>query len=334
MQYEHFINYIKHTFEQMMGPDVPIRIQPVLKNNSIRLDALTILPKGQIITPSIYLNEYYHQYQEGASMQTIIREISDIYETSRGAFHINTEEILNFSCARNLVAYKLINYEANQELLQTIPHVRYLDLAIIFYLLLGSNSTGDATAIITNDHLALWKTDTDTLYELAAHNTPILQEISFSSLEDLMRSLIIEDLRYEAALYKEQEQLSDRGMLSEQTLQLMAEDILNQYAEEGERPEMYVLTNQSRCNGAAVLLYEKALEQAGRKIGGNFYVLPSSIHEVILLPDEENLELENLTQMVAEINAHDVAATERLSNHVYYYESSVKRLSDVASSLA
>lgn len=326
MQYDHFMNYIKNTFEQIMGPDVPVCIQPVLKNNNVQLDALTILPKGQTITPSIYLNEYYHQYQEGASIHTIIQEISDIYETSRGAFHINTEEILNFSCARNLVAYKLINYGTNQTLLQTIPHVRYLDLAIIFYLLLGSDSMGDATAIITNDHLALWKTDVDTLYELAAHNTPILLEINFMSLENLMRSLIIEDLRYEAALYREQEQISDEGMLSDQTLALMAEDILNQYTDEEDHPEMYVLTNQSRCNGAAALLYEKALEQAGAKIGRNFYVLPSSIHEVILLPDEGPLEPANLVKMVKEINDHDVAATERLSDTVYYYDVESRQL--------
>lgn len=326
MQYNHFMNYIKNTFEQMMGPDVPIHIQSVLKNNNIHLDALTILPKGQAITPSIYLNEYYHQYQEGASLNSIIQEISNIYETSRSAFHINTENILNFSCARNLVSYKLINYKANLDLLQTIPHVRYLDLAIIFYLLLDSDSMGGATAIITNDHLALWKTDVDTLYELAAHNTPILLEINFISLDNLMRSLIIEDLKYEAAAYKEQEQISDEGMLSDQTLELMADDILNQYTEGEGGPEMFVLTNQSRCNGAAVLLYDKALEQAAERIGGNFYVLPSSIHEIILLPDEGNLEQDGLVEMVKAINTHDVAATERLSDTVYYYDTESRQL--------
>lgn len=320
MQYHHFMNYIRNTFEQIMGPDVPIQIQPVLKNNNVRLDALTILPKGQSITPSIYLNEYYKQYQEGTSLNTIVQEISDIYENSRSAFHIDTETILNFSCARNLVAYKLINYHANQELLQTIPHIRYLDLAIIFYLLLDSDTLGDATAIITNEHLALWKTDVDTLYELAAHNTPILLEINFMSLENLMLSLIMEDLKQEAASYKEQEQISDKGMLSEETLELMAEDILSQYANDDERLEMYVLTNSSRCNGAAALLYEKALDRAAEKIGGNFYILPSSIHELILLPDDEEVESATLLDMVKEINERDVSATERLSDTIYYYD--------------
>ena len=320
MQYDHFMNYIRNTFQQMMGPDVPVRIQPVLKNNNVHLDALTILPNGQTITPSIYLNEYYRQYQEGTSLNTIIQEIRDIYETCRGAFQIDTEIILNFSCARNLVAYKLIDYEANQTLLQNIPHVRYLDLAIVFYLLLDSDTSGDATALITNEHLKLWKSDVDTLYELAAHNTPILLEVNFTSLENLMRSLIIEDLKQEAAVYKEKEQISDAGMLSDQTLALMADDILKQYTGEDEHPEMFVLTNSSRCNGAAALLYEKALDHAANHIGSNFYILPSSIHEVILLPDEDDLNPAGLVEMVKEINAHDVAPTEKLSDTVYYYD--------------
>lgn len=327
MQYDHFINYVRNTFEQMMGPEVPVRIQPVLKNNNVHLDALTILPRGQDITPSIYLNDYYRQYEEGTPLNTIIQEIRDIYESSRCAFHVDTETILNFSCARSLVAYKLINYEANRKLLETIPHVRYLDLAIIFYLLLDSDTMGDATAIITNEHLALWKTDTDTLYELAAHNTPILLEINFMSLENLMRALIIEDLKQEAALYKEQEQISDEGMLSDQTLEMMADDILNQYTGEEEHVEMFVLTNSSRCNGAAALLYKNSLNDIADKIGGSFYILPSSIHEVILLPDNDNLEPANLADMVKEINEHDVAATEKLSDTIYYYDTESCKIS-------
>lgn len=320
MQYDHFINYVKNTFEQIMGPGVPVKVQPVLKNNNVHLDALTILPEGQNITPSIYLNDYYRQYEEGTPLNTIIQEISDIYEASRYAFYVDTETILNFSCARNLVAYKLINFETNKELLETIPYLRYLDLAIIFYLLLDSDSMGDATAIITNEHLALWKTDVDTLYELAAHNTPILLETNFMSLEDLMRSLIIEDLKHEAAIYKEQEEISDEGMLSDQTLELMADDILDQYTGSEEKPEMFVLTNSSRCNGAAALLYENSLKHISNRIGGSFYILPSSIHEVILLPDDDNLDPKSLAEMVKEINDHDVAATEKLSDTIYYYD--------------
>lgn len=318
MQYEHFINYVKESFQKTMGPDIPVDIHSVLKTNSVRLDALTISPRGELVTPTIYLNDFYRQYQNGKPMDQIICEIGEIYESSRGSLHINAESILNFSHARTLIAYKLIHYEDNRELLETIPHIPYLDLAIVFYLLLNSDMTGDATALVTNEHMKLWNTTTDALYELARYNTPRMLESCFMSLEDLMKTLIIEDLRQEALIYKEREQISDEGMLSDKTLELMAEDLLAQYTDDSTPLDMHVLTNQNRCNGAAALLYPQALNMAADLLGGDFYILPSSIHEVILLPADPDINESALLSMVRDINANDVIPTERLSNTVYY----------------
>ncbi|MCI6731295.1 MAG: DUF5688 family protein [Lachnospiraceae bacterium] len=329
MLYDSFKNYIRNSFTELMGPDVPIQIHSVLKNNNVHLDALTILPKGESISPSIYLNDYYSRYQNGASLNSIIREITEVYETSRNQFRINTDDIMNFNCARNLVAYKLINYDANSELLKTIPHIRYLDLAIIFYLLLERNGYAGATAIITNEHMEMWQTDTDTLYALAVYNTPRMLDISFTTLESMMREMIMEDLRYHASFYKELEKISDEGMLTEETISLMADDIMDQYTADSGQSDMFVLTNTSRSNGAAVILYENALVQAADRIGSSFYILPSSIHEMILLPAKEDdpFTVENLEEMVREINLHDVAATEKLSDTIYFYDAESRTVS-------
>lgn len=329
MLYDSFKNYIRNSFTELMGPDVPIQIHSVLKNNNVHLDALTILPKGETVSPSIYLNDYYSKYQNGTSLNTIIREISEVYEASRNQFHINTDDIINFSCARNLVAFKLINYDANSDLLDTIPHIRYLDLAIIFYLLLERKGYAGATAIVTNEHMEMWQTDTDTLYALAVYNTPRMLDISFTTLESMMREMIIEDLRYHAFFYKEMEKISDKGMLTEETIALMADDIMEQYTADAGQSDMYVLTNTGRSNGAAVILYKNALAQAADRIGGSFYILPSSIHEVILLPskEEDRFTVKDLEEMVREINLHDVAATEKLSDTIYYYDAESRSVS-------
>lgn len=318
MQYEHFINHVKESFQKIMGPDIPVDVRSVLKTNNVRLDALTISPHGELVSPTIYLNDFYRQYQNGKSLDTIIQEIRDLYEASRNVFYIDTKYILDFNYARSLVAFKLIHYENNLELLQTIPHIPYLDLAIVFYLLLDSDADGDATALVTNEHLHLWNTTAEALYELALYNTPRLLELSFVSLEDLMKSLFIEDLRQEALIYKKKEHISDEGMLSDETLELMAEEMIAQYTG-GEPPlDMHVLTNQTRCNGAASLLYPQVLKMAADHLGGDFYILPSSIHEVILLPAEPDINISALMAMVMDINANDVVPTERLSNTIYY----------------
>lgn len=330
MHYTHFVNYIKNTFEQLMGPDVPVTVESILKNNNVRLDALTILPKGECVSPTIYLNDYYTQYENGTSMSSIIREISDVYETARETFRFDRDQIQNFSSARNLIAFKLINRQANEHLLHTVPYIPYFDLAIIFYLLLDSSSYGNATAIITNEHMAYWKTDPDTLYELAVHNTPRLLPVSFLSLEQQMRFLIIDDLKRQVHHLRYQENISEKGILSDQTIEMMADDLMLEYTGIPDRPNMYVLTNTNRYNGAAVILYEHTLGQAADVIGGSFYILPSSIHELILLPDEEKPDPFALQQMVREINEQDVAVTETLSDNIYYYDAEQDQLTCIS----
>ena len=92
---------------------------------------------------------------------------------------------------------------------------------------------------------------------------------------------------------------------------------------------MYVLSNFSRLYGAGVILYDGVLENCAKVLGGSFYILPSSVHEVIIVPDEGQMTKENLEAMVREVNATQVEEQELLSDYVYYYsisEGAVQRL--------
>ena len=83
--------------------------------------------------------------------------------------------------------------------------------------------------------------------------------------------------------------------------------------------DMYVLTNESKLNGAACILYENVLYDFAQKLGADLYILPSSVHEVILLPKLSMFEKDELVNMVKEVNTEGVAADEVLSDHVYEY---------------
>lgn len=324
MQYSSFINYIRSSFEEIMGPDTPVRIQTVLKNNSVHLDALTILPEGENLSPSIYLNEYYEQYREGKPLPSIVSEINSIYRANCEGFSIDTDMILNFHCAKHRIGFKLINFQKNTELLSTIPHIPYMDMAIVFYILLESDLYGDATALISNEHMNLWKTDVNTLYSYAEMNTRRMLGVHILPLEELMRSIIIEDLKQDALSYQKEFGLED--MLSQETLDLMTDDILNQYLDENGKPGLYVITNKSRYNGAASILYKDALEKAACAMKGNYYILPSSVHEVILFPDYEMPDPSTLLNMVHEVNSEEVAITDQLSDNIYYYDATSKKV--------
>lgn len=91
---------------------------------------------------------------------------------------------------------------------------------------------------------------------------------------------------------------------------------------------MYVLTNSTRNFGAGVMMYEDVLEEVGEVFGENFYVLPSSVHEVIAVPESFGIDKSNLREMVKEINETVVDDEEILSDTVYYYSRAEKRLFD------
>ncbi|MCD8300425.1 MAG: DUF5688 family protein [Clostridiales bacterium] len=85
---------------------------------------------------------------------------------------------------------------------------------------------------------------------------------------------------------------------------------------------MLVLTNREKCYGDAGLLLGR--DFFNEAMGGrNFYILPSSVHELILVPGERMADEYRLTQMVREVNRETVLNEEVLADHVYYYDMAV-----------
>ena len=86
------------------------------------------------------------------------------------------------------------------------------------------------------------------------------------------------------------------------------------------------MTNTSRINGANALVQEEVLSQVGDALGGDYYVLPSSTHELILIQDDGSISKEALERMVTEINSTQVSKEDLLSNKVQFYDSHQKQL--------
>ena len=84
---------------------------------------------------------------------------------------------------------------------------------------------------------------------------------------------------------------------------------------------MHIMTNKYQINGASVLLYHGLLDGLAEKLGTDLYVIPSSIHELIIMPAEDgSLSLSKLSDMVKEINENHVKEEEILSDCAYYYD--------------
>lgn len=303
MEYQVFLEEIKERAAAYLGSQYKVDLNYIPKNNGIILDGLTITREGESVSPTIYLEPFYEWFKEGQKLQDILAAIMHTYEHARLKEGINMDFFADFSKVANHIVYKLINYERNAEQLDGIPYFRYLDLAIVFYYIYENNMIGSATIQITNHHLKMWHVTKEEIYELAKKNTPKLLKAECKNMQEILRELMYERGR---EVFSTQEAMHME--LDKKTVDDMG----------SEGMPMYVLSNASRINGAAVILYKDALKGIAEKLHDNLYILPSSIHEVILVP-QDYCNRKNLEEMVSEVNTSQVDAQEVLSNRVYLY---------------
>ena len=289
MEYKEFVEYIKMNAGYIAGEGGNITINHVIKNNGCEMDGLVIMEKGKDIAPTIYLDSFYELYTNGENIKNIIRQIEVIYEQNKNNVTFDVNILKHFDTIKDKIVYKVVNYRSNEKLLEQVPHKRILDLAVVFYCLLDNEYGRSATALIYNNNLKNWNVTIDDVYKAALKNTPDLLHSKISSM---------------AALFEKC------------GVNVDGEEVdLKDYVPS----DMYVLTNESKLNGAACILYENVLYDFEQKLGADLYILPSSVHEVILLPKLSMFEKDELVNMVKEVNTEGVAADEVLSDHVYEY---------------
>ncbi|MFP3154459.1 DUF5688 family protein [Lachnospiraceae bacterium ZAX-1] len=289
MTYEIFTQTLLTSLEEHFPLNTTISIQMILHNNGISLDELTILEPDFDISPTIYLNKYYSLFKQGISFEDIFNHILREYEQHRPIFPIDTSFFTKFENIEKRIVYKLIHFEKNKELLADIPYIPYLDLAIVFYCLIADTSAGSATILIHNAQVDTWDVDVQKLFELSMINTPFLL----------------------APVYEE---------LNRAILSFLPSSELDAYDIAADDPiPMYVLTNENKLNGASCLLYQDLLKDIATRFDSDFYILPSSIHEVLLVPVDGDCYRHVFTPMVLEVNDTEVRSEELLSDHVYYY---------------
>ncbi len=294
MTYYQFVQAVESRIKEAVKESVAVRIHTAEKNNGTIRRGLTLTEQDINISPTIYLEEYYRQFQNGGSLEHITSDILRLYNEVRFQKSWGEEKLYDYSQVKEKVIYRLVNYESNEKMLRNVPYIVYLDLAIVFCVLLEVTKYGTATMAIRNDHLDLWGVEKEELYRQASENTSRFLPDDFSSM-----SAVIEELTEESEAH---------------------------ISFEDKEEEMYVLSNRIHSYGAAAILYSGRMEGIGMYLKSNYYVLPSSVHEVIVVPEKAAVEKEELSAMVAEINRTQVEAEEVLSDHAYYYDRKKGRL--------
>lgn len=283
--------------------DADVTLQEVTKNNDRQLTGLLIRTEDSNITPNIYLESFFDQYQDGKDMGDILENIADIRQRSEMSQGFDANQITDLDLVKDNIICKLVNADMNKDYLANKPHTMVEDLAVMYAVDLGSDGagTGHMSAPITYHLLEQYGITTEELHDIAMQNLAE-SNIEFKTMRDVLVEMMFPDGFDES---------DPRAMM---------------LPPEEEIPSMFVLTNEDKLNGAAAVLDPKTMEEISEKVGGDFYVLPSSLHEVIILPDSPDMDKATLENMVREINDGQVAPEDRLSDNVYMYDSQEKEL--------
>ena len=294
MEFTNFTTLVQREVEKRAGENYRVKLNDVMKNNGVVLRGITLMQYDSNISPTIYLNPYYDEYENGdTTLGTVIDEVIDTYERNKINRSIDMKFFLNYETVRSRIIFKLINTEKNRELLRDVPYIPFHDLSIVFQCLVSEERFGNASILIHNVHLQLWKVNARELYECALENTPLLQGYELADMNTVL------------------EEMKALGGIDDEEIEDMQQEV-----------PMYVLSNKSRINGASCILYKDILKDFAMVVDKDLYVLPSSIHEVILLPSDGTQESVQLKEMVREINQSQVEKEEVLSDSVYYYRRS------------
>ena len=304
--------YTYEEFKQMVCmevkkalPDYRVSIEQIIKNNDTVLDAI-IIRDDSSIAPSIYLNQFYKCYQDGYSMEELIRDIIEMRNNSH--LECDTTMITDFKRVKDHIACRLVNAEYNQKRLEGLPHtiLEETDLAVIYYIRLCSiENEGEMTASVTEDLMEIYGINMEVLHKTAMENTFRIYPPRFCPLPEILNELIVQCI------------LND----GETDLPGIPEGAEENF--EMKLP-MYVITNHENRNGAIGVLNSAIMDYAAEKLG-DFYILPASIHEVLLVVKDSELDAESLQNMVREVN-NDVLPDELLSDHIYEYDREMHRI--------
>ena len=310
MDYEEFLQEVKEHILDYLPSEKRENASVVLgeteKNNGAKMMGLSIRYPDINISPNIYLDQYYTAYlNSGLNFEAIMKDIAEVYLENEMDQGIDVNRILSPEFLKDHLYFTVVGEQANAEQLKHMPHESMHDMAMV-YKIDTTEITGVPSSITVTDKVfQLAGMDMAEMQEIASQNTPLLKPYSFRPITDVLRDIYTKDLK-------------DSGMLLSDGLDEAVEALLSTQ----DMPQLYCLSNQQGFQGAAAMYYPGVMEEVAKTLGGSFYILPSSIHEVLITPKSTELDYENLMDLVKEINGSDIMNnTEILTDNVYSYNS-------------
>lgn len=290
MEFQLFLQDIVELVRSRVGFEADVSINTVKKNNGIVLSGLCIKKKDINATPTIYMEPYYERYMDGWDIVDIADNIIGLYAGSCIKKDIEPDFFMNYEKLKDNLYCRLINYDMNKELLEDVPYGRYWDLAVVVYYAMHDSQIGEASILVRKEHVNMWNVSGDEVLKTAIANTRMKMEF------------IVEPLY--KALIKANAECGNQKLFPEDDL------------------SMQLVTNKNLTYGAIFMIFNDMLDDIAKQLDSDFYIIPSSVHELILLLPSEDIDSYKIDNMINEVNSTQVSREEVLSNHVYFYSRS------------
>ena len=245
---EQFVEEVKdRLYEQ--GAEVNVSVHEVNKLNE-SYEAITVTPEGSNIGVNVGIDKFYDAMENGRSYDEVVDKAVDVVTngiTQRPDFDINS--LSDYSQMKEKLAMEVVSAEANKEMLETVPHQNIEDMAVVYRLVLNSDDEGRASILLTNQLIESMGVTPEQLHADAMENAPQIKPVEIKGMSEVMAEMM--------------------GLFP--------------VAPEDEK--IYVATVPDKVHGAGVLAYQNFMDQAAERAGGDFFILPSSIHEILIVPD-------------------------------------------------
>ncbi len=318
MYYEDFTEDVRERVEDLIQEEIPeciVTVRNVVKNNGVRRKALSFVVKDEKATPTIYLREFYEDYREGRDLDDICEEIIETYKRGLSRFQneIDVEDFTDYEKVKDQIYLKLINQEMNKVLLKDVPWRAYLDLGIVYYVAVSSDECS-ATILIHNEHLQHWGISENELYEKARENTLSKRKPEILRMKDVIKDMIIERITGSTDILAEDVEYD--GKTKDEVEEMVNEEI--EKIESQKPMEMFILTNDIKTNGAVCMMYPNVLKDFADEQELDLFIIPSSIHEVLLVPKRTG-SAKRLNEILNDVNKNSLDSVEILSNKIYSY---------------
>lgn len=290
---EQFTEDLKKNLEAKGHDIASVDIAPSQKLNQDGYDAISVKLENSMMGPSGNFSNLFAAYEKTDDYDLVLNHATRMMDDAISNMpSYDANQLTDYDFIKDKLVLEAVNAEKNASLLEKVPHKDMEDIAIVYRVLLGQMDDGIASVVVTNEMLEKMDITKEQLHQDALISSPEIRPVEVNTLFGTIAELI-----------------PDAGFMIQA---------------DGPEDRILVGTVADKHHGAGVIAYEGFLDEQAKKMGEDFYIIPCSIHEVLLVPESMAHDINVLKDMISDVNSCEVPPEDILSDNLYHYDSKEK----------